>query len=161
MRAHKQFLMVYPEIPDTYWSFHHALGIIGKRAVMPPLGLATVAADALPDIESSPIPRFEARHPSVLLPRWRRLTAPAFAGLESPIDDSLAAAGKQQNRKQDALTSVRHHPAQRYRGYRRVHYRVRQRPTRDLRPPDRVHSGARDTNGNDRSSDRRATSSAV
>ncbi len=44
MQTHKQFLMVYPEIPDTYWSFHHALGIIGKRAVMPPLGLATVAA---------------------------------------------------------------------------------------------------------------------
>ncbi len=36
--------MVYPEIPDTYWSYHYALGIIGRRALMPPLGLATVAA---------------------------------------------------------------------------------------------------------------------
>ena len=51
MRVHKQFLMVYPEIPDTYWSFHHALGIIGKRAVMPPLGLATVAALLPPEYD--------------------------------------------------------------------------------------------------------------
>jgi len=51
MQTHKQFLMVYPEIPDTYWSFHHALGIIGKRAVMPPLGLATVAALLPPEYD--------------------------------------------------------------------------------------------------------------
>lgn len=37
-------LMVYPEFPDTFWSFKHALNFIGKRASSPPLGLATVAA---------------------------------------------------------------------------------------------------------------------
>jgi len=38
------FLFVYPEVPDTYWSYKHALSFVGKRALMPPLGLATVAA---------------------------------------------------------------------------------------------------------------------
>ncbi len=37
-------LMVYPEFPDTFWSFKYALRFIGKKAGGPPLGLATVAA---------------------------------------------------------------------------------------------------------------------
>lgn len=37
-------LMIYPEFPDTFWSFKHALRFEGKRASSPPLGLATVAA---------------------------------------------------------------------------------------------------------------------
>jgi radical SAM superfamily enzyme YgiQ (UPF0313 family) len=37
-------LMVYPEFPDTFWSFKHALNFVGKKASSPPLGLATIAA---------------------------------------------------------------------------------------------------------------------
>ncbi len=37
-------LMVYPEFPDTFWSFKHALHFIQKKASSPPLGLVTVAA---------------------------------------------------------------------------------------------------------------------
>ncbi len=37
-------LLIYPEFPDTFWSFRHALEFIGKRAALPPLGLLTVAA---------------------------------------------------------------------------------------------------------------------
>jgi len=37
-------LLIYPEFPDTFWSFKHALKFIGKRALSPPLGLLTVAA---------------------------------------------------------------------------------------------------------------------
>jgi radical SAM superfamily enzyme YgiQ (UPF0313 family) len=37
-------LMVYPEFPDTFWSFKHALKFIRKKAFAPPLGLLTVAA---------------------------------------------------------------------------------------------------------------------
>jgi radical SAM superfamily enzyme YgiQ (UPF0313 family) len=36
--------MVYPEYPDTYWSFRHALPFISKKAAVPPLGLITVSA---------------------------------------------------------------------------------------------------------------------
>ncbi|MHC4574427.1 MAG: B12-binding domain-containing radical SAM protein [Planctomycetota bacterium] len=37
-------LLVYPECPDTFWSFKHALKIISRKATLPPLGLLTVAA---------------------------------------------------------------------------------------------------------------------
>ena len=37
-------LLLYPEFPDTFWSFKHALKFIRKRASFPPLGLLTVAA---------------------------------------------------------------------------------------------------------------------
>ena len=41
-------LLVYPQYPDTFWGFKHALKFISKRASTPPLGLLTVAA-MLPD----------------------------------------------------------------------------------------------------------------
>ena len=37
-------LLVYPEFPDTYWSFRYALKFEGKRAPFPPLGLLTISA---------------------------------------------------------------------------------------------------------------------
>src|SRR5919202_1016648 len=37
-------LLVYPEFPDTYWSFRHALAFEGKGSAFPPLGLLTVSA---------------------------------------------------------------------------------------------------------------------
>jgi radical SAM superfamily enzyme YgiQ (UPF0313 family) len=37
-------LLVYPEYPDTFWSFKHALRFVAKKAAFPPLGLLTVAA---------------------------------------------------------------------------------------------------------------------
>lgn len=39
-----KILLVYPEFPDTFWSFKHALKFIHKKAGSPPLGLLTVAA---------------------------------------------------------------------------------------------------------------------
>jgi radical SAM superfamily enzyme YgiQ (UPF0313 family) len=42
--AHMNILLIYPEFPDTFWSFKHALKFIRKKAVSPPLGLLTVAA---------------------------------------------------------------------------------------------------------------------
>ena len=37
-------LLLYPQFPDTFWSFRHALPFIGKRSSFPPLGLLTVSA---------------------------------------------------------------------------------------------------------------------
>jgi len=37
-------LLVYPDYPDTFWSFKYALKFIFKKATHPPLGLLTVAA---------------------------------------------------------------------------------------------------------------------
>jgi radical SAM superfamily enzyme YgiQ (UPF0313 family) len=39
-----KILMLYPEFPDTFWSFKHALKFIRKKASTQPLGLITVAA---------------------------------------------------------------------------------------------------------------------
>lgn len=39
-----KILLVYPQFPDTFWSFKHALTFIHKKASSPPLGLLTVAA---------------------------------------------------------------------------------------------------------------------
>ena len=43
-----KILLVYPQYPDTFWSFSHALKFISKKSAYPPLGLLTVAA-MLPD----------------------------------------------------------------------------------------------------------------
>lgn len=39
-----RILLLYPEFPDTFWSFKNALKFINKKATNPPLGLLTVAA---------------------------------------------------------------------------------------------------------------------
>ena len=43
-----KILLVYPQYPETFWSFKHALRFISKKASFPPLGLLTVVA-MLPD----------------------------------------------------------------------------------------------------------------
>ena len=37
-------LLIYPEFPDTFWSFRYALKFIHRKASSPPLGLLTIAA---------------------------------------------------------------------------------------------------------------------
>jgi radical SAM superfamily enzyme YgiQ (UPF0313 family) len=40
----RHILLIYPQYPDTFWSFKHALKFVSKKAAFPPLGLLTVAA---------------------------------------------------------------------------------------------------------------------
>ncbi len=44
-------LLIYPEYPDTFWSFKYALKFVFKKASNPPLGLLTVAAMLPADFE--------------------------------------------------------------------------------------------------------------
>lgn len=46
-----KILLVYPQYPDTFWSFKHALKFVSKKASFPPLGLLTVAAMLPPEWE--------------------------------------------------------------------------------------------------------------
>ncbi len=39
-----KILMIYPESPDTFWSYREALKFIRRKASNPPLGLLTIAA---------------------------------------------------------------------------------------------------------------------
>ena len=41
-------LLLYPEYPDTFWSFRYAIKFVNKKALIPPLGLLTIAT-MLPD----------------------------------------------------------------------------------------------------------------
>lgn len=44
-----KILLLYPEYPDTFWSFSYALKFTSKKAAYPPLGLLTVAAMLPPE----------------------------------------------------------------------------------------------------------------
>lgn len=48
----KKVLMVYPKIPATFWSYNHAIKFQGKKSLMPPLGLMTIAAMLPSEFES-------------------------------------------------------------------------------------------------------------
>jgi radical SAM superfamily enzyme YgiQ (UPF0313 family) len=39
-----KILLVYPEMPDSFYAFKHLTSLVGKKAAFPPLGLLTVAA---------------------------------------------------------------------------------------------------------------------
>jgi radical SAM superfamily enzyme YgiQ (UPF0313 family) len=39
-----RILLVYPGFPETFWSFKHSLKFISKKALLPPLGLLTIAS---------------------------------------------------------------------------------------------------------------------
>lgn len=39
-----KILLVYPNYPETFWSYKYALKFVSKKASLPPLGLLTVAA---------------------------------------------------------------------------------------------------------------------
>lgn len=47
-----KLLFIYPQYPDTYWSFKHVLKFISKKANYPPLGLLTVASMLPPEWET-------------------------------------------------------------------------------------------------------------
>ena len=40
----RKVLLLYPQYPNSFWSFKNTLKLIGKRAAYPPFGLLTVAA---------------------------------------------------------------------------------------------------------------------
>ena len=47
----KKILFVYPRFPTSFWSFSYIRRIGGFEAVMPPLGLAILAALTPPDFD--------------------------------------------------------------------------------------------------------------
>ena len=44
MSVMMKILLLYPQSPDTFWSFKHLLRFVSRRAAFPPLGLLTIAA---------------------------------------------------------------------------------------------------------------------
>jgi len=52
-------LLIYPEFPDTFWSFKHALKFIRKKSAYPPLGLESFGLEALDRLETERLGRVE------------------------------------------------------------------------------------------------------
>jgi len=46
-----KILLIYPQYPETFWSFKQALTFIRKKALLPPLGLMTIASMLPKDFE--------------------------------------------------------------------------------------------------------------
>src|SRR5262245_32343569 len=44
-------LCVYPAFPKTYWGAEYSMPLVGRKALLPPLGLLTVAALLPPDCD--------------------------------------------------------------------------------------------------------------
>ena len=51
LTKYQQDLLIYPQYPETFWSFKHSLSFIRKKALVPPLGLMTIAAMLPEDFE--------------------------------------------------------------------------------------------------------------
>jgi len=45
-------LLIYPEFPDTFWSFKHPLKFIRKKLAYPPIGLESFDLEALDRLEA-------------------------------------------------------------------------------------------------------------
>ena len=43
-KAQINALLIYPQFPETFWSFKYALSFLGKRTAQPPFGLMTLGA---------------------------------------------------------------------------------------------------------------------
>lgn len=75
-------LLVYPEYPETFWNFKHALRFIARRAAYPPLGLLTVAAMLPADWELRLVDMNVARLKDEDL-RWAELVCVSAMSIQS------------------------------------------------------------------------------
>ena len=96
-------LLLYPEFPDTFWSFKHALKFIHKRASLPPFGLLTVAA-MLPRNWAKRLVDVNVRK---LRQKDRARADVVFVGLDTPEEASLAECDQRQNRGRDLVGDVK------------------------------------------------------
>jgi len=112
-------LLVYPEHPSqTYWSFSGALPYIERRAALPPLGLATVAA-MLPeswelrliDMNVAPLRDAELLWADVVLTSTMIVQAPSLAGVVARCNElriPVAAGGPYPTASPERLAGVAH-----------------------------------------------------
>ena len=91
-------LLVYPEYPDTYWSFSHALKFISKKAAYPPLGLITVSA-LLPNQWDKKLVdlNIESLHDKDLL--WADYILISAMSVQTKSTDEIIARCKRLNKK--------------------------------------------------------------
>ena len=73
-RPRKKGLLLFPEFPpNSFWSYHYILRLIGRKATFPPFGLVTFAA-LLPDDNITLFGRQVCSHRISLALKRRRIT---------------------------------------------------------------------------------------
>lgn len=111
-------LLVYPEIPPTYWSMRYALPFLGRKAAFPPLGLLTVAA-MLPtewqlrvlDMNVEPLDRAAVLEADLVLASAMLVQRPSFERLIALCQGTgrpLAAGGPYPTNCHETITGVDH-----------------------------------------------------
>ena len=98
--------LIYPEFPDTFWSFKHALSFIRKPANSPPLGLLTVAARLprdwelrLVDLNVRPLADADLA--------WADIVLVSAMGVQRPSAEAAIARCKEAGLRVTATTSAR------------------------------------------------------
>ncbi len=88
-------LLIYPLFPKSFWSFEKTLELVGRKAMLPPLGLATVAAILPQDWEF----RLVDRNVSDLTEAdWDWAELILTSGMIVQKDDMLAQIGEAKRR---------------------------------------------------------------
>jgi radical SAM superfamily enzyme YgiQ (UPF0313 family) len=111
-----QALLVYPEMPPTYWSMRYAMPFLGRKAAFPPLGLLTVAA-MLPatwdikllDLNVEPLVRKEVEAADLVLTSAMLVQQASLAGLAAlcrEVGTPLVAGGPFPTSCHDAIEGV-------------------------------------------------------
>jgi radical SAM superfamily enzyme YgiQ (UPF0313 family) len=111
-------LLVYPEFPDTFWSFKYALRFVGKKASSPPLGLVTIAAmlpkewnQRLIDMNVTPLKRQDFEWADLVLVSAmvvQRVSAEKVIALAHKYGKKVVAGGPLFTSEPDTFAEVEH-----------------------------------------------------
>ena len=81
-------LLLYPEFPPSFWSFEKTLALVGRKALLPPLGLITVAS-LLPQEWDYKLVDRNVRQ--VMIAEWQWADLVLLSGMIVQKDDMLLA----------------------------------------------------------------------
>lgn len=109
-------LLVYPQMPPTYWSMRYAMPFLGRKAALPPLGLLTVAAMLpsswdlkLVDMNVEPLTRKEVEAADLVLTSAMLVQQASLAGLAALCREAgtpLVAGGPYPTACHDTIEGV-------------------------------------------------------
>lgn len=81
-------LLLYPKFPQSFWSFEKTLALVGRKSLLPPLGLITVAGLLPQEWEFSLVDRNIAQ---VTADQWQWAELVLLSGMIVQKDDMLLA----------------------------------------------------------------------
>ena len=73
-------LFIYPEFPQTFWSYEKILELVNRKVLLPPLGMVTVAALLPQDWEMKLVDRSAREGTEEARNGARRVRVPGVTG---------------------------------------------------------------------------------